>query len=580
MPLPPGPTIDLSQVPYTRRGSFFAVSELNDGPHGGAGLYLRTVHGDAKQRAVFRLEILHEGLEAPVDYHASPAGLTLKSGDHGVVDLSMSGDTVVIAGTGVSLVLHPVLDSPYDLVLEVARGQWQYNDFGANVNFMVTATQGELSGEPGWDGLRSEGATLLIQPGRDDLGEGGSFDLVIEEFRSSYLPSACSRDVVQLRAEAEQEFSHWPQLQSPVPEKYEPARQLAAYVNWSSTVGPYRQLARPTMLMSKNWMTKAWSWDHCFNAMALVQEPRQATDQFLTLFDHQDAFGALPDFIDDATISFNFAKPPVHGWAWQWMADRMEVDESVRLRVHGHLSRLTEWWLKHRVTGAGLPHYRHGNDSGWDNSTAFRRVVPIESPDLCAFLVLQMEALAELSSQLNRPDERDRWQARADELLSRMVAELWVDDRFVARSSVTREVIPSSSLLMLVPLILGERLPAAIVNALTEDLITGGFLTEYGLATESVESEFYLPDGYWRGPIWAPSTLIIHEGLVACGRSQFATEVARRFCDTAAEAGMAENFDALSGSGLRDRAYTWTASVFIILAERLAQSENTLEEAP
>jgi len=31
--------------------------------------------------------------------------------------------------------------------------------------------------------------------------------------------------------------------------------------------------------------------------------------------------------------------------------------------------------------------------------------------------------------------------------------------------------------------------------------------------------------------------------------------------------GFAENFDALTGDGLRDRAYTWTASVYLLLAD-------------
>ena len=29
--------------------------------------------------------------------------------------------------------------------------------------------------------------------------------------------------------------------------------------------------------------------------------------------------------------------------------------------------------------------------------------------------------------------------------------------------------------------------------------------------------------------------------------------------------GFAENFDAVTGEGLRDRSYTWTASVFLIM---------------
>jgi glycogen debranching enzyme len=86
-----------------------------------------------------------------------------------------------------------------------------------------------------------------------------------------------------------------------------------------------------------------------------------------------------------------------------------------------------------------------------------------------------------------------------------------------------------------------------------------------------VDSEDYTSDGYWRGPIWAPSTYLIHEGLADSGRPDLAETIARRFCDTIADAGMAENFDALTGQGLRDRAYTWTSSVFLLLAEDLAR---------
>jgi glycogen debranching enzyme len=325
------------------------------------------------------------------------------------------------------------------------------------------------------------------------------------------------------------------------------------------------------MYMSKNWMTKTWSWDHCFNAIALTASPTLALDQFLTLFDHQDAYGALPDCIDDATISFNFAKPPVHGWTWRKMTQRMAVDASQTLDVYRRLSRLADWWLLHRTTDAGLPHYRHGNDSGWDNGTAFRRVVPVESPDLCAFLVIQMDVLADLADDLGLGRESIDWRTKADRLLTQMTTRLWVDGRFVARGVIDQEPIPSHSLMMYVPLVLGERLPDDIFRALSDGLLADGFLTPHGLATESVESEDYTSDGYWRGPIWAPSTYLIHEGLADSGRPDLAETIARRFCDTIADAGMAENFDALTGQGLRDRAYTWTSSVFLLLAEDLAR---------
>jgi glycogen debranching enzyme len=79
----------------------------------------------------------------------------------------------------------------------------------------------------------------------------------------------------------------------------------------------------------------------------------------------------------------------------------------------------------------------------------------------------------------------------------------------------------------------------------------------------------YEPDGYWRGPIWAPSTHIIYDGLRQLGEHDRALEVARRFCETCRTSGLPENFDALTGAPLRDKAYTWTASVFLLLAHDL-----------
>ncbi len=41
----------------------------------------------------------------------------------------------------------------------------------------------------------------------------------------------------------------------------------------------------------------------------------------------------------------------------------------------------------------------------------------------------------------------------------------------------------------------------------------------------------------------------------------------RRLCD---KSGFAECFDALTGAGQRDRAYTWTASIFFLFASEFA----------
>ena len=51
--------------------------------------------------------------------------------------------------------------------------------------------------------------------------------------------------------------------------------------------------------------------------------------------------------------------------------------------------------------------------------------------------------------------------------------------------------------------------------------------------------------------------------------------MAERFCDLCVkEPGFWENYDALTGKGLRCPGYTWTASVFLLMAEWLAAQER------
>ncbi len=55
------------------------------------------------------------------------------------------------------------------------------------------------------------------------------------------------------------------------------------------------------------------------------------------------------------------------------------------------------------------------------------------------------------------------------------------------------------------------------------------------------------------------------DGLRRAGADELADEVSARFRGLCERSGFAENFDALTGVGLRDRAYTWTASVYLVL---------------
>jgi glycogen debranching enzyme len=115
--------------------------------------------------------------------------------------------------------------------------------------------------------------------------------------------------------------------------------------------------------------------------------------------------------------------------------------------------------------------------------------------------------------------------------------------------------------------VLGERLPADIAAHLARAVEER--LTPWGPATELPSSPLYESDGYWRGPVWAPSTYLVADGLRRAGHAALAERVGRAFLAACERSGFAENFDALTGEGLRDRAYTWTAAVYLLLASEL-----------
>jgi len=197
----------------------------------------------------------------------------------------------------------------------------------------------------------------------------------------------------------------------------------------------------------------------------------------------------------------------------------------------------------------------------------FASGVPLVSPDLSALLIVQMDVLAELAEGMGKQGEAAKWKARANDLQSALMEDLWQGDHFVARAGTEGKIVESRSLIPWLAIILGDRLPEDVRAALKTGI--EGHLTEWGLATERVESPDYIEDGYWRGPIWAPSTYIAVAGLDRSGFGELADTIAERFSRLCDKSGFAENFNAVTGEPLRDKAYTWTSSVFLLLAERM-----------
>ena len=562
MTVPTGLHFSVQEIPFSYRGSWFGISPILAEHSNAEDLHL--VSHQSGLHAVLRFVPTCAAGTAVVTICASPA-LLAWTGDDGRIELAYeSADTIRLRGHGLGLAIraaHPTL-SPGDgtyLYRDPVDGAHVFTNYNTGRRYRITVVAGAI---------RANG-TQLLGTGERELAVDGTapWELAIEEIDSARAPYTSSRTFDEVVKAAEADFTAFVDAVAPWRTPETSAAELAAYVLWSATVGPAGFITRPAVLMSKHWMDKVWSWDHCFNALALADGlPELAWHQYRIMFDHQDETGALPDSITHSEVLYNFVKPPIHGWALRQLRRQLHALSDVELAAaYETLAGWTTFWLTNRRgPGEHLPHYQHGNDSGWDNATTFDPERVIQSADLAALLVLQLRELADLATALGRGDAAGRWTATAEELRAALTAQLWNGERFVARSAASGATWTSDSLLDVMAIVLGDDLPAEIRDILAERI--RAHLTAYGPATELPTSPRYEADGYWRGPIWAPSTFLIEDGLRRAGRTDLADDISARFRALCEQSGFAENFDALTGAGLRDRAYTWTASVYLLFA--------------
>ncbi len=572
-PVPSTPddrAFDVREIPFSRRGSWLDLSPVIALHHRSDTIHLVSHRNGFHGVLALTPEV--GGAAADAQWSADPATFRWSSA-RGTVEAAFDGtDAVRLRGSGMALRLADAAAAltPFTgtyLFVDPSDDAIVFTSYETGHRYRISVFRGAHT-VTGSEALGA--ATREVVLGADD----GDWEAEVREATSQQTAGRPAPTFEEVVSGSAADFRGYLDDLAPWRDTRTPAAARAVYVLWSATVAPSGLMARESVLMSKHWMDKLWSWDHCFNALALAPgRTDAAVDQFLAPFDHQDDRGALPDSVTHTEVLYNYVKPPIHGWALRRLRETAArpLSREELERIHDGLVRWSRFWLdSRRRPGHALPYYQHGNDSGWDNSTTFDVDRVIEAPDLAAFLSLQLEVLADLADELGRPSAQ--WRSAADSLVAALLEQLWTGTELVAVGALSGRTSTASSLLNLLPLVLGERLPADVRAVLAQRLEE--HLTEHGPATEPVSSPHYEDDGYWRGPIWAPSTALVEDGLRHSGFPDLADTVSERFRALCERSGFAENFDARTGAGLRDRAYTWTAAVYLTLAAAYVRSED------
>ncbi len=532
--------IDLIKIPFSYRGSYFVISK-----HSNGNLYLRDVsRGDEAWGELFTIGTPHS---QSLRFDAKPEKLCAYDADTLVFEIAFESiDTLRIRchDKHVALAFQA---GRYDTICPIAPHHYECTHYKQQLKLGVSCLSGNMA---------IEGFTINTQP---------FSELRIERYvvvsKNKGTPPLFDLCVASTQKSLEQWLTKLPHTQ------HAPSDTLlcAGHVLWQNFVAAEGRLEYPALYMTKNWMCNIWSWDNYFSALGLCDlDPDAAFEQLMIFESLQDASGAFPDYANPLYASFACNKPPLLGWTYaQLMEENPFFRDPIRLmRVMRMAEKQVTYWLKHRMSPLGLPYYTHGNDSGWDNGSFYHEGTPVVTPDLTTYLILQCQWLAHEHKQLGHHQKSSLYAEKANTLLGLLVEKLWQQDRFVAIKLAEEKPLTSGNTLQaLMPLLIAKDLPKAIVNDMLDRLKQ--FKTAFGYATEAPDSSLFKADGYWLGPIWAPTAYLFAHALKAIDHHEEAAFIQKGFKQCVEKSGFAENFNPLTGEGLVDTGFAWTASVYL-----------------
>lgn len=550
------PQVDPQHYWFSRRGSWLAIYPDDTST---LRLYYSYLSGGWDAANWMNIRLIRNGKAVETTCSATPVTLEVqdKSGDGGEAHLILSGERdVLIAASGLGIQLSPVQkDLTFEKLVREDNRTWSTHWLEWTVQLVIV--------DGTFTGLK-DGCWEVIP-------KQGKCRVAIRIFKDT--PAELPKDWEKMEAATLADWRQFSLKMPSVPQQYEAEARQSWLNTWYATA-PATQPNFPTapVLMAKAYMNALWPWDCCFNALALgVTDLDAGLDQLMLPFALQKEDGQLPDKTGPDDAFLGCTKPPIQGWALGKLMDWHHIPNARLEVIYPKLVKWTDFWFTQRDhNGNGIPGFSGVNpgwDSGWDNSTVSGGEGENEAPELQAYLILQMQTLARIATQLGRKDEATKWSDRATAHLKLFRQTYWLEGRLVTRLDGGKRIIHQpTSLEPMMSLVLGENLDAEMFNGMVKQL--DDYLTPYGLASEMPSSPLYRsdPDAYWCGPIWAPATYLVIDGLNRSGRRDLAIDLAQRFDRLIQQAGgYYENFDAKTGKGLKTKAYTWTSSVHLLL---------------
>jgi glycogen debranching enzyme len=360
-----------------------------------------------------------------------------------------------------------------------------------------------------------------------------------------------------------------------------------------------------------------WLWDSCFHAIGYRWiDPGMAREELLSVTSHPvedgpDA-GMLPHMIYwngggqelwQHPARSTITQPPLAGVA-AWKVFALAHDRELLEILYPRLAAFHAWLDRRRdPDGDDLACLIHPWESGCDSSprwdramqlsgqfdpsagTAARKALAarlpsygynaellgqagsflVEAIDYNAIRAADLEALAEIARELNKPDDAAHWLHRAHavqravqtrllepaphDLEGREETPIWADSasQFVA--------------------LFGGCATGEQARKLVARLQQPDYWTTYPVPTTPTSAPEFSPEQYWRGNTWIPVNYLIYIGLRRYGYNSLASQLASRTLDLVRQSGYHEYFHPLTGRGLGAASQSWSCLLLDMMAE-------------
>lgn len=280
-------------------------------------------------------------------------------------------------------------------------------------------------------------------------------------------------------------------------------------------------------------------WDSAFIAQVWKWwDPEVAFDVLEAVIRGRDG-DRLQHFISEFTAS-DLTQPPLLAWSMARLQETT-APASFRERVQQSYDALCAYhlWLRtHRRLGDGAYAWAHAYESGVENAPRFgsrdertlRDTRQTGAPDLCAYIVLQGEALAALALALDRTVEARAFFAMAEDARRATNAHLWCDDDGLYFDRDASGRLRSRTVASLLPLWAGIPDEARAARLIAHVLDPDQFNTLIPIPSVALSDPDFELD-MWRGPVWINTAFAVIEGLRRYARHADAAELAFRLCD-------------------------------------------------